>query len=93
MRSGCRIFWRGATRRSRHSSRDGRISDYELRNLLVFLFGAGYDTSKNMLTLILYLMLGRPEMYRRCAVDFPYARRVTREALRYISVSMCPAPW
>ena len=72
------------------ANREGRISDYELRNLLVFLFGAGYDTSKNMLTLILYLMLDRPEMYRRCAVDFPYARRVTREALRYISVSNVP---
>ncbi len=68
----------------------GLISDYELSNLLVFLFGAGYDTSKNMLTLIMYLMLERPEMYRRCGEDFHYARKVMKEALRYVSVSNVP---
>jgi cytochrome P450 len=68
----------------------GLISSYELSNLLVFLFGAGYDTSKNMLTLIMYLMLERPDMYRRCGKDFKYARKVMKEALRYISVSNVP---
>src|SRR5205807_5457447 len=28
----------------------GRLSDVELRQMLIFLFGAGYDTSKNQLT-------------------------------------------
>lgn len=68
----------------------GLISEYELYNLLVFLFGAGYDTSKNMLTLILYLMLERPDMYRRCGQEFSYARKVMNEAFRYISVSNVP---
>lgn len=68
----------------------GLVSEYELYNLLVFLFGAGYDTSKNMLTLIMYLMLERPEMYRRCGEDFKYARKVMNEAFRYISVSNVP---
>lgn len=68
----------------------GRISDDELSNLLVFLFGAGYDTSKNMLTLIMHLMLERPEIYRRCAEDTAYARKVMREAFRYRSVSSTP---
>ncbi len=68
----------------------GAIGEDELRNLLVFLFGAGYDTSKNMLTLIMYLMLERPGIYQRCARDFSYARKVMRESLRYISVSNVP---
>ncbi len=68
----------------------GLINDDELRNLLVFLFGAGYDTSKNMLTLIMHLMLDRPDMYRRCGEDFSYARKVMNETLRYVSVSNVP---
>jgi len=68
----------------------GRISDYELSNLLVFLFGAGYDTSKNMLTLIMHLMLDRPAIYQRCAEDLTYSRKVMREAFRYRSVSSTP---
>jgi len=68
----------------------GGLSDYELRNLLVFLFGAGYDTSKNMLTLIMHLMLDRPAEWQRCARDIDYCRKVTEEALRYHSVSNTP---
>ena len=68
----------------------GAISDYQLRNLLIFLFAAGYDTSKNMLTLIMYLMLDRPEMWERCAEDRAFCTRVMEEALRYDSVSNVP---
>ncbi|GIX31946.1 MAG: cytochrome P450 hydroxylase [Porticoccaceae bacterium] len=68
----------------------GALSRAELQNLLVFLFAAGYDTSKNMLTLILYLMLDRPALWERCAEDRPYCSRVTEEALRYLSVSNVP---
>jgi len=39
----------------------GEINDAELHNLLIFLFAAGYDTSKNMLTLIMHMMLQHPE--------------------------------
>src|SRR5262249_49895325 len=54
------------------------------------LFAAGYDTSKNMLTLIMYLMLERPDQWKRCAADLAFCRGVTEEALRYHSVSNVP---
>lgn len=72
------------------SKRAGLINDYELRNLLIFLFGAGYDTSKNMLTLIMYEMLERHHDWSRCAEDFEYARKVTNETFRYHAVSNVP---
>jgi cytochrome P450 len=61
----------------------GDISDDELRSLLILLFVAGYDTSKNVLTLIMFEMLSRPEMYARCAADPAYARKAVEEGLRF----------
>jgi len=68
----------------------GFLSDYELRNLLVFLFGAGYDTSKNMLTLIMYTMLDRAEDWERCAREPQFCHQVMEEAFRFHSVSNTP---
>jgi len=62
---------------------DGSMSRAELSNLLIFLFAAGYDTSKNILTLIMYHMLSRPEDYERCARDTDYCARVVEETFRY----------
>ena len=42
----------------------GQLSDVEMNNLLIFLFVAGYDTSKNVLTLIMHELLTRPEPSR-----------------------------
>jgi cytochrome P450 len=53
--------------------------------MLVFLFGAGYDTSKNLLTLIMNKLLDHPEMWARCAADMTYCEKVVEEALRYTS--------
>jgi cytochrome P450 len=61
----------------------GRMSDGELFNMLIFLFVAGYDTSKNVLTLIMYEMVDRPEIYARCAEDRDYCRKVVEETLRF----------
>lgn len=69
------------------ANRSGRIDDAELRNLLIFLFAAGYDTSKNMLTLIMHRMLQHPEMWQRCAEDRAFSDKVVEETLRINSVS------
>ena len=69
---------------------DGKMSDAELFNLLIFLFVAGYDTSKNVLTLIMYRMIERPDIYTRCAVDKDYCRKVVEETFRYHSVATSP---
>lgn len=61
----------------------GKLSDAELQSLLILLFVAGYDTSKNVMTLIMFELLSRPEIYARCAADAAYCREVVEEALRY----------
>jgi cytochrome P450 len=66
---------------------NGTLNDAELRNLLIFLFAAGYDTSKNMLTLIAHMLLQHPDDWARCAVDRAYSDKVVEEVFRYNSVS------
>jgi cytochrome P450 len=63
----------------------GALDDVELRHMLIFLFAAGYDTSKNQLTLIMNAMLGDPAAWRRCAEDRPFCDKVVEEALRFTS--------
>lgn len=65
----------------------GQLSDRELRFLIMVLLFAGYDTSKNMLTMTLYLLLGRPEMYSRCADDTGFCAQVVEEALRHSGIA------
>jgi cytochrome P450 len=65
----------------------GELSNVELRHMLIFLFGAGYDTSKNLLTLIMHSMLKDPELWARCAEDRPLCTKVVEEALRHTSPS------
>jgi cytochrome P450 len=69
------------------ATRAGQIDEGELRNLLMFLFAAGYDTSKNMLTLIMHMMVQRPDLWKRCAEDRPFCDKVVEEMFRINSVS------
>jgi cytochrome P450 len=68
----------------------GGMTDRELYDLLVFLFVAGYDTSKNMLTLIMNQMLDHPAVYERCAESLDYCRKVMDETFRYYTVASIP---
>jgi cytochrome P450 len=68
----------------------GDLSDREVYDLLIFLFAAGYDTSKNVLTLLMHHLMQRPEIYPRCAEDLPYCQKVVEEGLRYTSPSTIP---
>jgi cytochrome P450 len=65
----------------------GAINDEELRIMLIFLFAAGYDTSKNLLTLTMHSMLDAPEIWARCAEDRPFCDKVVEEQLRLASPS------
>ena len=65
----------------------GGLTDRELADILIFLFVAGYDTSKNMLTLTMWLLLDRPDLYRRCGEDHGFARKVVEEAFRIHSTT------
>jgi cytochrome P450 len=65
----------------------GDLTDREVADILIFLFVAGYDTSKNMLTLTMRLLLDRPDIYQRCAADEEYARKVVEESFRFHSTT------
>lgn len=70
------------------SARDsGGMDDAELHNLLIFVFAAGYDTSKNVLTKVMYEAMQRPATFERCAADAEFCRRVINESLRFGSTS------
>jgi cytochrome P450 len=69
---------------------EGRISEREVYDLLIFLFVAGYDTSKNAMTFMMDVLIGKPEMYRRCAEDIEFCNKVTEENFRYLTTSTIP---
>ncbi len=68
----------------------GELSDREIYDMLIFLFVAGYDTSKNILTLAMYSLLEHPEYYRRCAQDYEFCSRVIEETFRLNSPATIP---
>jgi cytochrome P450 len=68
----------------------GDLSAREVNDLLIFLFAAGYDTSKNVLTLLMHHLTSRPQIYARCAEDRAYCNKVVEEGLRYTSPSNVP---
>ncbi len=69
------------------AKRAGQMDATELRFMLLVLVVAGYDTSKNMLTLTMLLLLQRPAMYERCAADSDFCSRVVVEALRHSAIA------
>lgn len=72
------------------ASDEGGIAERQLEDLLIFFFIAGYDTSKNVLTHTMYLLLQHREIYQRCSVDHDYCRKVLEEALRYYNPGQVP---
>ncbi|MBW8785463.1 MAG: cytochrome P450, partial [Novosphingobium sp.] len=66
---------------------NGQITDKELRQLLILMFAAGYDTTKNLLILLMHSLLQHPGIYRRCGEDFDYAKKVVKEQLRFATPS------
>lgn len=69
------------------ANRSGQITDKELRQLLILMFAAGYDTTKNLLILLMRSLLDHPGIYQRCGEDFDYARKVVKEQLRFATPS------
>jgi cytochrome P450 len=62
-----------------------KVGQRQLVDLIMFFFIAGYDTSKNVLTYTMYTLLDYPDIYRRCATDLDYCRKVVEEALRWFN--------
>ena len=72
------------------TSDEGHVPERQLEDLVIFFFVAGYDTSKNVLTYTMQLLLDRPDLYHRCAVDHDYCRRVLDESLRLFNPGSVP---
>lgn len=62
-----------------------KLSDEELRNLLIILLGAGFDTTKNQINLIMKIFTDRPDIWRRVAEDPEAAKPVIEESLRFMN--------
>jgi len=69
------------------ASSEGGIPERQLIDMLIFLFEAGYDTSKNVFTMMMYEMTRHPDIYEKCAEDIEYCRKVVEEFLRYFNPS------
>lgn len=69
---------------------EGGVDERQLADLIIFFFIAGYDTSKNVLTHTMYLLLQHPDIYERCATDYDYCRTVVEEGLRYFNPGSVP---
>jgi cytochrome P450 len=65
----------------------GELDETELRFMLLVLVIAGYDTSKNMLTVAMHLLLDRPDTYARCAEDKAFCSKAVEEALRHSGIA------
>lgn len=72
------------------TSDEGNVPERQLEDLVIFFFVAGYDTSKNVLTYTMRLLLDRPEIYERCAADHDYCRKVLEEGLRLFNPGSVP---
>ncbi|RYD87419.1 MAG: cytochrome P450, partial [Sphingomonadales bacterium] len=65
----------------------GEIDETELHFLLMMLFPAGYDTSKNMIAMTLATLLDHPEHWARCAEDRAFCGKVVEEMFRFAPVA------
>jgi len=65
-----------------------KLSNREIYDLLIFMFVAGYDTSKNVMTLTMHMLLQRPEHYAKCAEDLAYCKKVVEESIRFRNPTM-----
>jgi cytochrome P450 len=65
----------------------GEMDAFEARSMVLTVMIAGYDTSKNQLTMTMKLLLDRPELYRRCADDLAFCRKVIEESLRHSAIA------
>lgn len=65
----------------------GMIDDIEMRQNLIMFAAGGYDTSKNMLTLLVHILMERPELWQRCSTDIGFCRKAVNEGLRHSGIS------
>lgn len=65
----------------------GGLDETELRFMLMVLLLAGYDTSKNVLTLTMHTLLEQPRLWERCADDQAFCAKAVEEILRHSAIT------
>ena len=68
----------------------GTFSHQEVCEQLFFLFAAGYDTSKNELSLIVHQLIQQPALWQRCAESREFCVLAVEEGFRHTSPSAPP---
>ncbi len=66
-----------------------RLDDEELRTLLILLLGAGFDTTKNQLNLIMKMLIDHPQELQKLDANPKRAKRVINESLRLRNAIGC----
>ncbi len=66
---------------------NGSLDPSQIADTVIIFIVAAYDSTKNMLSLLMSLLIERPDIYRRCAEDLDYCTHVVEEALRYQSTA------
>ena len=66
-----------------------RLDDEELRTLLVLLLGAGFDTTKNQINLIMKMLIDHPEEHDKLNADPSRVKSVIAESLRLRNAIGC----
>jgi len=61
------------------------LSSEELKCLLIILLGGGFDTTRNQLVLLMYLMTQHPEYWKRAADDPAFVKPLIEECLRFFN--------
>lgn len=69
------------------AKKGGQLDETELRFMVLTVAVAGYDTSKNQLSMMMKLLMERPEMYARCAADKAFCLKVMDESLRHSAIA------
>lgn len=70
------------------AQKSGQIDDVELRFMLMLLFPAGYDTTRNMVSTTVHILMEYPEYWERCARDRAFCNKVVEEMLRHSGVTV-----
>lgn len=68
----------------------GALTHLEVCEQLYFLFAAGYDTSKNQLSMAAHLLIQQPELWERCGRDRHFCTLAIEEGMRHSSPSSPP---
>jgi cytochrome P450 len=69
------------------AEKSGKISEVELRFLLMLLFPAGYDTTRNSIATTVCVLMDYPEYWERCAEDRTFVSKIMDEILRHSPVT------